>query len=374
MRPRRSSRPRTRTRPAHDDAVDGFVVTVDRGRYGCVLSDEAAPGPAAGPPVVTAMRARELGRRSVVVGDRVGLVGDISGSPGSLARIVRIDERVSVLRRTADDDDSTPEGRLERVVVANADQLVIVSALADPPPRTGFIDRCLVAAYDAGIEPLLCLTKADLAGPEHVVDYYRDLDLRYVLCRPGSDLAELRQRLTGRLSVLVGHSGVGKSTLVNRLVPEALRAVGTVSAIGRGRHTSSSAVALRLPYLAEGSTTAAAGPDAGTATGPNAATAPGAGPAAADDDDPGWIVDTPGVRSFGLAHVSAESLLHGFGDLVEGSVDCPPGCEHTTGSEQCRLAAWVAAGNADERRLASYRRLLDSRAGDPETGRTPGRE
>lgn len=359
MRPRRSSRPRTRTRPAHDDAVDGFVVTVDRGRYGCVLAGRAAPGPDAGPPVVTAMRARELGRRSVVVGDRVGLVGDVSGSPGSLARIVRIDERVSVLRRTADDDDSTPEGRLERVVVANADQLVIVSALADPPPRTGFIDRCLVAAYDAGIEPLLCLTKADLAGPEQVVDYYRDLDLQYVLCRPGSDLAELRQRLAGRLSVLVGHSGVGKSTLVNRLVPEALRAVGTVSAIGRGRHTSSSAVALRLPYVVEGSTATGAGPAAGTA---------------AADDDPGWIVDTPGVRSFGLAHVSAESLLHGFTDLVEGSVDCPPGCEHTTGSEQCRLAAWVAAGNADERRLASYRRLLDSRAGDPETGRTTVRE
>ncbi len=91
------------------------------------------------------MRARELGRKSVVVGDRVGLVGDTSGSSGALARIVRIEPRRSVLRRTAEDDASTAEGRLERVVVANADQLVIVSALADPPPRTGFIDRCLVA-------------------------------------------------------------------------------------------------------------------------------------------------------------------------------------------------------------------------------------
>lgn len=302
------------------------------------------PDPETGaPPVVTAMRARELGRRAVVVGDRVGLVGDVTGDPGSLARIVRIDERVSVLRRTADDDDTTPEGRLERIVVANADQLVIVSALADPPPRTGFIDRCLVAAYDAGIAPVLCLTKADLASPEQVIDYYRDLDLEFVLCRPGSDLADLRQRLAGRLSVLVGHSGVGKSTLVNRLVPEALRAVGTVSAIGRGRHTSSSAVVLRLPRVMV-------------------------------DGDPGWIVDTPGVRSFGLAHVSAESLLHGFADLVEGSVDCPPGCEHTGEAEQCRLAGWVAAGNADGRRLASYRRLLDSRGGDAEPGRGTARE
>ncbi|MDG4804886.1 ribosome small subunit-dependent GTPase A [Micromonospora sp. WMMD980] len=293
------------------------------------------------------MRARELGRKSVVVGDRVGLVGDVSGAPGALARIVRIAERTSVLRRTADDDDTTAEGRLERVVVANADQLVIVSALADPPPRTGFIDRCLVAAYDAGIEPLLCLTKADLAGPEAVLGYYTELELPYVLIRPGSELADLRTLLAGRVSVMVGHSGVGKSTLVNRLVPEAERAVGTVSAIGRGRHTSTSAVALRLPPTP--------GPDAG--------------------GDPGWIVDTPGIRSFGLAHVSAESLLHGFGDLVEATVDCPANCPHTADEAACALDAWVAAGRADPRRLASYRRLLASRSGEGdarEPERNPG--
>ncbi|MEU7977947.1 ribosome small subunit-dependent GTPase A [Micromonospora sp. NPDC049081] len=291
------------------------------------------------------MRARELGRKSVVVGDRVSLVGDVSGTDGALARIVRITERRSVLRRTADDDENTAEGRLERVVVANADQLVIVSALADPPPRTGFIDRCLVAAYDADIEPLLCLTKADLAGPEQVVGYYTELELPYVLVRPDSDLDALRALLAGRVSVLVGHSGVGKSTLVNRLVPDALRAVGVVSAIGRGRHTSTSAVALRLPRTPGG------------------------------DGDPGWIVDTPGIRSFGLAHVSAESLLHGFPDLVEGTVDCPPNCPHTPDEADCALDAWVTAGKADQRRLASYRRLLASRAGegDPrEVERNPG--
>jgi len=295
------------------------VVAVDRGRYTVEVD---------GAPPVTAMRARELGRRSVVVGDQVALVGDTSGTPGALARIVRIAERTSVLRRTADDDDTTPEGRLERVVVANADQLVIVSSLADPPPRTGFIDRCLVAAYDADIDPLLCLTKADLAGPAEVLDYYAELDLPYVLVRPDSDLAAVREALAARVSVLVGHSGVGKSTLVNRLVPDADRAVGTVSAIGKGRHTSTSAVALRLPGAA------------------------------------GWIIDTPGIRSFGLAHVSAESLLHGFPDLVEGTVDCPPNCEHTPTDVDCALDAWVAAGNADPRRLASYRRLLASRSGD----------
>ncbi|MFI7429555.1 ribosome small subunit-dependent GTPase A [Micromonospora sp. NPDC049836] len=340
VRPGKSSRPRTRTRPRHEDAVDGFVIAVDRGRYTCVR-----PGDGPAVPAVTAMRARELGRKSVVVGDRVGLVGDTSGAPGALARIVRIAERSSVLRRTAEDDATTAEGRLERVVVANADQLVIVSALADPPPRTGFIDRCLVAAYDADIEPLLCLTKADLAGPEAVLGYYTELELPYVLIQPDADLAGLRALLAGRISVMVGHSGVGKSTLVNRLVPAADRAVGVVSAIGRGRHTSTSAVALRLPAL--------------------------------DDrtDDPGWIIDTPGVRSFGLAHVSAESLLHGFPDLVEGTVDCPANCPHTTDETECALDAWVAAGRADPRRLASYRRLLASRSGegDPrEAERNPG--
>jgi ribosome biogenesis GTPase len=325
IRPGRSSRPRTRTRPLHSDAVDGFVFAVDRGRYACVVDDRE----------IVAMRARELGRKSVVVGDRVGIVGDVSGASGALARIVRIAERVSVLRRTADDDDTTPEGRLERVVVANADQLVIVSALADPPPRTGFIDRCLVAAYDADIDPLLCLTKADLAAPDAVLDYYAELDLPYVLCRSDEEPDGLRAALRGRVSVMVGHSGVGKSTLVNRLVPDAYRAVGVVSAVGKGRHTSTSVVALRLPK-----------------------------PSPRARKDPGWIIDTPGIRSFGLAMVSANDLLHGFSDLVEGTVDCPPNCEHTAAEAECALDAWVAAGRADARRLASFRRLLASRAGE----------
>ena len=321
IRPGPASRPRTRIRPRHDQAEDGFVVAVDRGRYTLDLDGRQ----------VLAMRARELGRRGVVVvGDRVAVVGDLSGVPGSLGRIVRIAERKSVLMRTADDDENTPEGRVERVVVANADQLVIVSALADPPSRTGFIDRCLVAAYDAEIDPLLCLTKADLAAPDEVLGYYADLDLPHVLTRPDTGLAALVDELAGRISVLVGHSGVGKSTLVNRLVPDADRRVGEVSAIGKGRHTSTSAVALPLPGVA------------------------------------GWIIDTPGISSFGLAHVSADSLLHGFPDLVQASVTCPPNCDHTGSAGDCGLDAWVAAGRADPRRLASFRRLLASQTGATE--------
>ena len=320
IRPGPASRPRTRIRPRHDQAENGFVVAVDRGRYTLDLDGRQ----------VLAMRARELGRRGVVVGDRVAVVGDLSGVPGSLGRIVRIAERESVLMRTADDDENTPEGRVERVVVANADQLVIVSALADPPSRTGFIDRCLVAAYDAEIDPLLCLTKADLAAPDEILDYYADLDLPHVLTRPDTGLAALVDELAGRISVLVGHSGVGKSTLVNRLVPDADRRVGEVSAIGKGRHTSTSAVALPLPGVA------------------------------------GWIIDTPGISSFGLAHVSADSLLHGFPDLVQASVTCPPNCDHTGSAGDCGLDAWVAAGRADPRRLASFRRLLASQTGATE--------
>ncbi len=313
-RPRRHTRPRTKDRPSHDDAVDALVVAVDRGRFTVVLvGDEER--------VVTAMKSRPLGRKGVVVGDRVRVVGDVSGADGTLARIVEVTERETVLRRTADDSDP-----VERVVVANADQLVIVVALADPEPRTGLIDRALAAAYDADIEPLLCLTKADLAGPEALVAIYNPLEVRYVVTSRETDPQELRSRLVGRTSVLLGHSGVGKSTLVNALVPGADRATGDVNDVtGRGRHTSTSAVMLRLP----GST--------------------------------GWIVDTPGIRSFGLAHVQPAGLLASFPDLEQLTVDCPRGCTHEEGTPECALDEAASAGRVDRERVSSYRRLLASR-------------
>src|SRR4051812_32858166 len=186
------------------------------------------------------MRARELGRTSMVVGDRVAVVGDMTGATDTLARIVRAEERETVLRRTADDNDPH-----ERVIVANADQLVIVSALADPGPSYGLIDRCLIAALTESIEPLLCLTKSDLGSPSTVMKHYEALDVPAVVTRKGGQLEHLRAHLVGHRSVFVGHSGVGKSTLINALVPSAGRATGAVSAVGKGRHVSSSAVALR---------------------------------------------------------------------------------------------------------------------------------
>jgi len=306
----RGTRPRSKQRPAHADAADGTVFAVDRGRYG-VLVDGVE---------VTAMRARELGRTSMVVGDRVGVVGDVSGAPDTLARVVRLDERDTVLRRTADDNDPT-----ERVIVANADQLVIVAALANPEPSYGLIDRCLIAALTEGIEPLLCLTKSDLAAPDEVIEHYAPLDVPAVVTRKGGSLDELRSYLARQESVFVGHSGVGKSTLINALVPGALRATGAVSAIGKGRHTSSSVVALRLP------------------------------------DVDGWVIDTPGVRSFGLAHVTADDLLWAFPDLEDGAVQCLPGCEHLSADAGCHLDAWVAEGHSTPARLAAFRQLLVSR-------------
>src|SRR6187200_1139073 len=212
-RPRRHTRPRTKDRPTYADAVEGRVVTVDRGRYTCLVDGVT----------VTAMKSRPLGRKGVVVGDRVRIVGDVTGDDGSLARIVEVEERTTVLRRTADDDDP-----VERVIVSNVDQLVVVTALADPEPRLGLIDRALVAAYDAGMDPLLCLTKADLAAPTGLLSTYEPLGVPFVVTQRGAEVETLRERLRDRTSVLIGHSGVGKSTLVNALVPTAMRQIGVV--------------------------------------------------------------------------------------------------------------------------------------------------
>ena len=315
-RPRRRTRPRTKERPTYDDAVDGVVVTVDRGRF-TLLVDRV---------VVLAVKARPLGRKGVVVGDRVRVVGDTSGDEGALARIVEVVERTTTLRRTADDDDP-----VERVIVSNADQLVVVTALADPEPRTGLIDRALVAAYDSGMAPLLCLTKADLADPETLLVTYRSLGVPWVVTQRGDDPADLRRALAGRTSVLVGHSGVGKSTLVNALVPEAHREVGIVNAVtGRGRHTSTSAYLLPLPDT--------------------------------DDGSGGWIIDTPGIRSFGLAHVQPQSLINAFPDLDELTGACPRGCTHGEDEPECGLDEAVARGEADPDRVTSFRRLLAARS------------
>jgi ribosome biogenesis GTPase / thiamine phosphate phosphatase len=309
---RKGNRPRSSIRPKHEDAQEGFVLTIDRGRITCLVDDRT----------ITAMKARELGRKGIVVGDRVGIVGDLSGDKDTLARIVRVEERSSVLRRTADDTDP-----FERVVVANADRLAIVTALADPEPRPRLIDRCLVAAYDAGLEPLLVLTKSDLAPPEPLLETYAPLGVPYVVTShenfDAKAVEAVREHLNGRVTAFVGHSGVGKTTLVNALV-ERQRATGHVNAVtGRGRHTTTSALALPL------------------------------------SGEEGWVIDTPGVRSFGLAHIDPSRVIHAFPDLEPGTAECPRACSHD--EPDCALDAWVTDGHADPARLFSLRRLLATR-------------
>lgn len=327
VRPQRGkSRPRTKHRPAHVSGVVGRVTTVDRGRFSCVVEGSAE--------LVYAVKARDLGRKGVVVGDEVWLTGDAGGGLDNLARIVRVHERRTVLRRSADDSDP-----VERVIVANADQLAIVVSMRDPDPSPGLIDRCLVAAYDAGLDPLLVLTKADLADPDTLVGLYRDLDVPTLVSGWAADedldgplVDQVRIRLRERITVMVGHSGVGKSTLVNSLVPGAARSTGEVNEVtGRGRHTSSQAVAMRLP----GS---------------------------------GWIIDTPGVRSFGLAHVLPARVVSAFPELATAAQACPRGCGHGSADIDCALDAAVASGDLGpgaQRRLASLRRLLASQLGSP---------
>ncbi len=292
-----------------------MVIGVDRGRWSCVLdSDPDRP--------IVAMRARELGRTPIVVGDQVDVVGDLSGRTDTLARIVRVADRRTVLRRTADDTDP-----FERVVVANAEQLFIVVALADPPPRTGFVERAMAAAYAGGLEPILCLTKHDLVAESEFATEFRDLDLTIVFGGRDDPLDDIEALLRDKLSCLLGHSGVGKSTLVNRLVPQADRAVGVVSGVGKGRHTSTQSVALALP-------------------------------------DGGWVIDTPGIRSFGLAHITPDDVIQAFADLAEAIEDCPRGCTHLGPPADPECALDELPGK--QRRVEAIRHLLVAlNANDP---------
>lgn len=313
----KANRPRTKRRPAHESAQIARVLGVDRGRY-TVLVREGRDDERE----VIATRARELRKTAIVTGDSARIVGDLSGDTGTLCRIVGLEDRTSLLRRSADDTD-----QVERVIVANADQMLLVVAAADPEPRPRLVDRYLIAALDAGLRPLMVITKTDLSDPSAFLEHFSGLaDLRVFLSSQDEPpVDEIGASLVGRTTVFVGHSGVGKSTLVNALVPSAHRATGHVNEVtGRGRHTSSSTVSLR--YIS----------DAGS----------------------GWVIDTPGVRSFGLGHVDPENILRAYPDLAAVAEECPRGCSHLPDAPDCALNEAVEAGALPAARLDSLQRLL----------------
>ncbi len=310
----KGNKPRTKIRPDHEDAALGLLVGVDKNRYQVILLDSDTP--------VNATLAKELRKDGPAVGDVVALTGDVTGEDGGLARIVRIEPRKTLLRRSADDTD-----QVERVIVANATQLLIVISAANPEPRTRLVDRYLAAALDAGLKPIICVTKTDLQDPTEFLSNFAGLSFPVVKTRSDDfDLKRLHELLAREVTVLVGHSGVGKSTLVNAIAPSANRAVGVVNDVtGRGRHTSTSVRAIKL----------------------------------AD----GWIIDTPGIRSFGLGHIDPKNLLRSFEDLWETIRSCPRGCTHLADSPDCALDEAIESGTLGPQaaaRVDSLRRLMTS--------------
>jgi ribosome biogenesis GTPase / thiamine phosphate phosphatase len=295
FRPKRNkTRPRTKQTPVYQDLILGIVITVDRGRFTVTLPNHEYLN-------IYAIKARALGRKGVVVGDRVGLTEVNFERPTDLARIVEIKERKNILKKSADDSESA-----EQMLVTNATQIGIVTAIENPEPQLRFIDRAIVAAFDADATPILIITKKDLKDPIDLINLYKDFDIPIVTIDQNSDLADLNLLLKNQTTVLIGASGVGKSSLVNRLSPE---------------HTSTSAVAILL---------------------------------AADT----WVIDTPGLRSFGLAHVHPETVLAAMPDLNAIAVNCPKACTHQ--DSDCEIVKVAAVTPNLQARLNSLQRILSA--------------
>jgi len=313
----------TRPTPSHEHARAGRIVAA-HGRRVVVEDDSGSQRPC-----------RLFGRRlEVVCGDAVRWVEeDVEGADGLV---------VEVLPRRSELSRINLSGEGERVV-ANLDLLVAVLAPA-PAPDFSLCDRYLAAAEWAGLDAAVVLNKDDLPAADEPalqreLETYRRLGYpvtRATKRREGG--AEgLRQILQGRTSVLVGQSGVGKSSLINLLVPGVEAAVQEISrASEEGRHTTTAAAMYHLPGGGE-------------------------------------LMDSPGVRDFSPPLPAPRDVASGFRELAGLAVECRyPDCRHT-GEPGCVVDARVAAGEVSARRLASYRQLLKLAAEVEDRLRTSGR-
>ncbi len=241
-------------------------------------------------------------------------------------------------RRTTLGRPAGAHDRIKRqILAANADLLLVVAAAANPPFRPGLVDRFLIAAEVGGVEPVLCLNKADLAeGEPEGLAIYRGLGVRVCVtsCKTGQGIEALRGMLGGRFTVLSGHSGVGKSTLLNMLDPELTIHTQEVSTSLRGRHTTTLA---RLYELHGGIR----------------------------------VIDTPGIRTLGLWRVSAEEVAYYFPEMAAMATECHfRNCTHIH-EPQCAVRTAVERGEIARGRYESYTRIRASL--ESETGTTPGR-
>jgi len=272
------------------------------------------------------------GTKTIVVGDRVAIEQTDRGE----WVIAEVQERRSQLAR--------PDfrGRTERVIVANVDELVVVTAAAEPDYKTGLIDRYLVIAERSGFPAVVCVNKIDLADRatiEEALGFYAGIGypVFYTSALDSTGLDELRAQLTGKVSVLSGHSGVGKSSLINCLIPGVELPTREVSDVtGKGRHVTSAATMLALPVAAEAG-----------------------GFGQATQSVAGYIVDTPGIRVFGLMGLLRHELWHFFPEFVRCQGQCRfHNCVHLD-EPGCAVKAALEAGQIAESRYTSYQRLYE---------------
>jgi ribosome biogenesis GTPase len=261
--------------------------------------------------------------RPVAVGDRVTLVlSDEAGEAGPSGVIEAVAERSNQLARTQ--AGSGRRGGVQ-VIAANIDRLIVVAALDDPPFRPGLADRFLVAARAQEIHPVLVLNKVDLPADRSVVQPYREFgyDVLEASAVTGEGIETLRGLMSNGINLLVGHSGVGKSSLLNAVSPGLELATGDVTGYhGRGRHTTTRVV---LVPLAGG----------------------------------GWVVDSPGIREFAVQGVGPAELAR----LYPGFDELPGACRFNDCRHRrepgCAVLAAVAGGALPAERHERYLRLLE---------------